>query len=130
LSRWLAPQTNIAALLHDHLGEVASAIGRLIFVGGRLVEPDPPEPAEFNVGHDPEAAALVHDSGLAITMYELDVFNQVLLTSAQADVALLCTDRGGKDQGQMIQMVWVETALRGRHAQVVGTACDQCWCSA
>jgi len=81
----LAPQTNIAALLRDHLGEVATAIGRLIFVGGRLVEPNPPEPAEFNVGHDPEAAAIVLDSGLAITMYGLDVFNQVLLSSAQAD---------------------------------------------
>jgi pyrimidine-specific ribonucleoside hydrolase len=81
----LAPQTNIAALLRDHLGEVATAIGRLIFVGGRLVEPNRPEPAEFNVGHDPEAAAIVLDSGLAITMYGLDVFNQVLLSSAQAD---------------------------------------------
>jgi len=81
----LAPQTNIAALLRDHLGEVATAIGRLIFVGGRLVEPEPPEPAEFNVGHDPEAAAIVLDSGLAITMYGLDVFNQVLVSSAVTD---------------------------------------------
>ena len=64
----LAPQTNIAMLLRDHLGKVATAIGQLIFVGGRVVEPEPPEPAEFNVGHDPEAAAIVLDSGLAITM--------------------------------------------------------------
>src|SRR5829696_9717727 len=72
-------------LLRDHLGEVATAIGRLIFVGGRLVEPNPPEPVEFNVGHDPEAAAIVLDSGLAITMYGLDVFNQVLVSSAVTD---------------------------------------------
>jgi inosine-uridine nucleoside N-ribohydrolase len=81
----LAPQTNIAVLVRDHLGEIATAIQRLNFVGGRLVEPEPPEPAEFNVGHDPEAAAIVLESGLAITMYGLDVFNQVLVSSAATD---------------------------------------------
>ena len=81
----LAPQTNIAMLLRDHLDEVATAIGRLIFVGGRVVEPEP-EPAEFNVGHDPEAAAIVLDSGLAITMYGLDLIEQVHVSSAATDV--------------------------------------------
>ena len=81
----LAPQTNIAMLLGDHLDQVATVIERLIFVGGRLSEPYPPEPAEFNVGHDPEAAGIVLESGLAITMYGLDVFNQVFVSSAASD---------------------------------------------
>ena len=33
--------------------------------------------AEFNVWHDPEAAAIVLDSGIPTFMYGLDVFNQV-----------------------------------------------------
>jgi pyrimidine-specific ribonucleoside hydrolase len=100
----LAPQTNIAALLHDHLGEVATAIGRLIFVGGRLVEPNSPQPAEFNVGHDPEAAAIVLDSGLAITMYGLDVFDQVLLPSAQANALAEQKHRATRLAGELLRV--------------------------
>ena len=40
--------------------------------------------AEFNVWHDPEAAAIVLGSGIPIFMYGLDVFDQV---SVQQDAA-------------------------------------------
>ena len=46
----LAPQTNLAMLVPDHLEQIAGTVEKLIFVGGRLAKVDPAEPAEFNVG--------------------------------------------------------------------------------
>ena len=40
--------------------------------------------AEFNVWHDPEAAAIVLGSGVPLTMYGLDVFNHVSVPEATA----------------------------------------------
>jgi pyrimidine-specific ribonucleoside hydrolase len=109
----LAPQTNIATLLRDHLDQVATVIERLIFVGGRLSEPYPPEPAEFNVGHDPEAAGIVLESGLAITMYGLDVFNQVFVSSAASDALA--------EQKRPVARLAGEL-LRVRHGRLIGDA--------
>jgi pyrimidine-specific ribonucleoside hydrolase len=79
----LAPQTNLAMLVRDHLEQIAGTVEKLIFVGGRLEKGDPAQPAEFNVGHDPEAAAIVLGAaGLPINMYGLDVFNQVVVSEA------------------------------------------------
>ena len=41
--------------------------------------------AEFNIRQDPEAAAIVLESGLTIRLYPLDVFRQVALTRADID---------------------------------------------
>ncbi len=79
----LGPQTNLAMLVRDHLEEIAGSIDKLIFVGGQVAQTD--EPGEFNVGHDPEAAAIVLGSGLPITMYGLDVFNQVTASEASIE---------------------------------------------
>jgi inosine-uridine nucleoside N-ribohydrolase len=109
----LAPQTNIAMLLRDHLRQIATAIERLVFVGGRLMEPEPPESAEFNVGHDPEAAAIVLDSGLPITMYGLDVFDQVLVSSAATDALAEQDKPAARLAGQL---------LRVRRGRLIGDA--------
>ena len=109
----MAPQTNIAMLLRDHLREIATAIERLIFVGGRLVEPEPPEPAEFNVGHDPEAAAIVLESGLAITMYGLDVFSQVPISSAATDALAEQNHPATRLAGELLHV---------RHGRLIGDA--------
>jgi pyrimidine-specific ribonucleoside hydrolase len=79
----LAPQTNVATVLatHPHL---AGRLERIVFVGGRIAETNPPAPAEFNVGHDPEAVAAVLRAGVPITMYGLDVFDQVVVTEVTA----------------------------------------------
>ena len=100
----LAPQTNLAMLIRDHMREIATSIERLIFVGGRLVEPEPPQPAEFNVGHDAEAAAIVLESGLAITMYGLDVFNQVLVSSAATDALTEQTHPATRLAGELLHV--------------------------
>lgn len=72
----LAPQTNLALLLRTH-PEVADRIERIVFMGGSASIGNATAVAEFNVWHDPEAAAIVLSSGVPTFMYGLDVFNQV-----------------------------------------------------
>jgi pyrimidine-specific ribonucleoside hydrolase len=109
----LAPLTNLAMLVRNHLEEIAGSIEKLIFVGGRLAEVDPPEPAEFNVGHDPEATATVVGAGLPITMYGLDVFTQVTV-SETGTARLAQSDRPAvRFSGEL---------LRVRHGRLIGHA--------
>lgn len=72
----LAPLTNIALLLRMH-ADAAQHIDRIVFMGGSATVGNASPVAEFNIWHDPEAAAVVVDSGIPLTMYGLDVFNTV-----------------------------------------------------
>jgi pyrimidine-specific ribonucleoside hydrolase len=77
----LAPQTNLALLLRAH-PEVVPRIERILFMGGSASLGNATAVAEFNVWHDPEAAAIVLDSGVPTYMYGLDVFNNVWVDQA------------------------------------------------
>jgi len=79
----LAPQTNLALLLRMH-PEVAANIERIVVMGGSASVGNATAVAEFNVWHDPEAAAIVFDAGIPVYMYGLDVFNRVSVDSARA----------------------------------------------
>src|SRR5699024_1519659 len=72
----LGPLTNLALLLRTH-PEVLSNLERLLFMGGSTGTGNATALAEFNVWHDPEAAAIVVGSDLPVTvpvtMYGLDV---------------------------------------------------------
>ncbi|MDX3575698.1 MULTISPECIES: nucleoside hydrolase [unclassified Streptomyces] len=81
-----APLTNIALLLRTH-PEVTRNIERIVFMGGAVTTGNATPVAEFNVWHDPEAAAILLTAGVPITMYGLDVFQRVLVPAA--DVARL-----------------------------------------
>ncbi|ANJ27923.1 nucleoside hydrolase [Agromyces aureus] len=72
----LAPQTNVALLLRTH-PEVVRHLERIVFMGGSASVGNATAVAEFNVWHDPEAAAIVLDAGVPTSMYGLDVFNEV-----------------------------------------------------
>lgn len=79
----LAPQTNLALLLRTY-PEVAGNLERIVFMGGSAGVGNATAVAEFNVWHDPEAAAIVLDANVPAYMYGLDVFNRV---SVEQDVA-------------------------------------------
>lgn len=72
----LAPLTNLALLIRTY-PEVVDRIGRIVFMGGSASVGNASAVAEFNIWHDPEAAAIVFSSGVPLTMYGLDVFNNV-----------------------------------------------------
>lgn len=72
--------TNIALLLQQH-PEVKPKIKRLILMGGSLSGGNVSSVAEFNVFTDPDAADIVFQSGLDITMIGLDVTLKALLSN-------------------------------------------------
>lgn len=80
----IGPLTNIALLLRLH-PELAPRIAHVCLMGGSVGEGNTTVSAEFNVYADPEAAAIVFESGLPITMMGLDVTHQAVLTTSALD---------------------------------------------
>jgi inosine-uridine nucleoside N-ribohydrolase len=74
----IGPLTNIALLVRLH-PELASRIAHVCLMGGSIGDGNTTVSAEFNVFADPEAAAIVFESGLPITMMGLDVTHQAVL---------------------------------------------------
>lgn len=97
----LAPQTNLALLLRTH-PEVADKLERIVFMGGSASVGNATAVAEFNVWHDPEAAAIVLDSGVPIFMYGLDVFNQVSVDQDAADLIAAGENPVGRVVGALL----------------------------
>ncbi|MFD4421832.1 nucleoside hydrolase [Agromyces sp. NPDC058484] len=93
----LAPQTNLALLLRTY-PEVAGRIERIVVMGGSASVGNATAVAEFNVWHDPEAAAIVLDSDVRTYMYGLDVFNRVAIDH---DVAV-SLERGDDALGRVV----------------------------
>jgi purine nucleosidase len=74
----IGPLTNIALLLRLHPG-IATRIAHFCLMGGSIGDGNTTVSAEFNVYADPEAAAIVFESGIPITMMGLDVTHQAVL---------------------------------------------------
>jgi len=71
------PLTNIAVTLLKS-PEIKTKIERIIIMGGALFDSNITPSAEFNMYVDPEAAKIVIDSGVPVTMVTLDVSNKAL----------------------------------------------------
>jgi pyrimidine-specific ribonucleoside hydrolase len=97
----LAPLTNIALLLRTH-PEVAERIAGIVFMGGSASIGNATAVAEFNIWHDPEAAAIVLDSGVPMTMYGLDVFYDVTVDAAAAELLSSSDEPGTRLAGRLI----------------------------
>jgi len=79
----LGPLTNIALLVRDHPA-VAARIGRLIVMGGAVDEPgNIGARSEYNFAADPEAAQIVLEARLDLTLIPLDVTRRVRVLPAQ-----------------------------------------------
>jgi pyrimidine-specific ribonucleoside hydrolase len=79
------PLTNIALLLRIH-PESRANIARIVFMGGAAGVGNATAVAEYNAWHDPEALAIVLDSGLPTVMYGLDVFHELRVTLFDAEI--------------------------------------------
>jgi len=75
----IGPLTNIATALNSD-PELAGMVRALVMMGGSLSGGNITPAAEFNVYVDPEAARIVFQSGLPITMVGLDVTRRTSLT--------------------------------------------------
>jgi pyrimidine-specific ribonucleoside hydrolase len=93
----LAPLTNIALLLRTY-PQAAAGLREIVFMGGAANVGNATASAEFNVWHDPEAAAIVLQSAaeldIPVVMYGLDVFYDVLVTREQAGELIAVGGRG------------------------------------
>jgi pyrimidine-specific ribonucleoside hydrolase len=79
------PLTNIALFLASYRRLAAEKVGGICLMGGAIGAGNWTPSAEFNIWVDPEAAAIVFDSGRPIAMLGLDVTHQAILTLADAD---------------------------------------------
>jgi pyrimidine-specific ribonucleoside hydrolase len=75
----IGPLTNVAAALNAD-PELPNMVKRLVMMGGSLSGGNITPAAEFNVYVDPEAARIVFQSGIPITMVGLDVTRKTSLT--------------------------------------------------
>ncbi|WP_141205997.1 nucleoside hydrolase [Streptomyces griseorubiginosus] len=96
-----APLTNIALLLRTH-PDVVRNIERIVFMGGAVATGNATPVAEFNVWHDPEAAAVLLTAGVPITMYGLDVFERVVVPAADVQRLRASAEPGLRMAGELL----------------------------
>ena len=75
----LGPLTNVATALNSD-PDIAAMIPAVVMMGGSLSGGNITPAAEFNIYVDPEAARIVFQSGIPITMVGLDVTRHTALT--------------------------------------------------
>src|SRR5437879_3296372 len=75
----IGPLTNVATALNSD-PELAAMVKSVVMMGGSLSGGNITPAAEFNVYVDPEAARIVFQSGIPITMVGLDVTRKTSLT--------------------------------------------------
>ena len=97
----LAPLTNIALLIRMH-PEVLPRIERVVMMGGSVGTGNATASAEFNVWHDPEAAAIVFSAGLDVLMYGLEPFYRVAVSHADAAELAASDDAGARLAGDLL----------------------------
>lgn len=68
----LGPMTNIALAIIEH-SDFAKLIKHIYFMGGAIYGGNSTTTAEFNIWKDPEAAQIVFNSGIKMSMIGLDV---------------------------------------------------------
>jgi len=82
----LGPLTNVALALRL-APDIRERITRIVMMGGSTSGGNITPAAEFNIYVDPEAAQIVFEAGVSITMVGLDVTNRAVFT--QEDVTVL-----------------------------------------
>lgn len=123
----LAPLTNIALLLRTY-PEAAGGLREIVFMGGAAQVGNATASAEFNVWHDPEAAAVVLQSaaelGIPVVMYGLDVFYDVRVSREQAAEL---TEVGGRGPAELAgRLIDYQCDRFGQQAATIGDAGAVC----
>jgi len=122
----LAPQTNLALLLRTY-PEVAGNLERIVFMGGSATVGNATAVAEFNVWHDPEAAAIVLDANVPTYMYGLDVFNRVAIDHDVAEALEHGDDAIGRVVGTLLgHRIALSGDERAEYTGLIGDAGAVC----
>ena len=97
----LAPLTNIALLLRAY-PQARTHIDRIVWMGGARRYGNVTASAEFNAWSDPEAAHEVLHSGIPITLYPLEPFYTVTVSSQQVAEYTSAEDAWIRTIGEML----------------------------
>jgi purine nucleosidase len=98
----LGPLTNIGLALVKE-PKIASRIKCIVAMGGGFFEGGNVTPtAEFNIYVDPQAARLVFESGIPITLIPLDCTHQALTTRARVEKFRVMKNRTGPATAQLL----------------------------
>ena len=106
----VGPLTNIATVLRAE-PEIAHLIPEIVIMGGSLSGGNITPAAEFNLYVDPEAARIVFDAGIPLTMVGLDVTEKVLLREEHVRVL----ERGQNPVSQAAGKIMRATLARAHH---------------
>jgi inosine-uridine nucleoside N-ribohydrolase len=113
----IGPLTNIAILLRSD-PEIAPLIRGIAIMGGSLSGGNITPSAEFNFYADPEAARVVFDANLPLTMVGLDVTRKVLLTEDHVKLLEASRDAVGQAAGKIMRAT-IERVRKGSGSPTV-----------
>jgi pyrimidine-specific ribonucleoside hydrolase len=123
----LAPLTNIALLLRTY-PDVAEGLHEIVFMGGAVQVGNATASAEFNVFHDPEAAAVVLDAcadlDIPVTMYGLEVFYEPRVSRHAAELMVSAGGGGAPELGG--QLMTFQCERFGSDSAPIGDAGAVC----
>jgi inosine-uridine nucleoside N-ribohydrolase len=109
----VGPLTNIGTVLREDPA-LAPMIRSIVIMGGSISRGNMTPAAEFNVWVDPEAARIVFDAGVPLTMVGLDVTRKVLFTPDHLKIL-----EGGKNPSAQaaarIMRATIENLAKGPH---------------
>jgi purine nucleosidase len=81
----IGPLTNVATAMQRE-PRFAGAVAEIVLMGGSTDRGNHTAAAEFNIGADPEAAAVVFDSSVPLRMFGLNLCHQVTASMTQVDL--------------------------------------------
>ncbi|MEH7398803.1 nucleoside hydrolase [Priestia megaterium] len=110
----IGPLTNIALLIKSY-PEVIKNINQLSIMGGACTGGNCTPVAEFNIYVDPDAAKIVFDSGIPITMFGLDVTHQIPMYKEDIDRIRYIGNKTGQFAAKMLDFYFKEDKIEGMH---------------
>jgi len=113
----VGPLTNIATVLRAD-PEIARMIPEIVIMGGSLSGGNITPAAEFNLYVDPEAARIVFDAGIPLTMVGLDVTEKVLLREEHIFALERSPDPVSQAAGKIMRATFIR-AKQGIDATVI-----------
>ena len=112
----VGPLTNVALALRDD-PDLAGKLRSIVIMGGSLSGGNVTPAAEFNLYVDPEAARVVFDAGVTLTMVGLDVTRKVLFTDERLKALEVAKNPSGIAAAK-IMAATLEHLNRGPHPMI------------
>ncbi len=112
----VGPLTNVALALRAD-PDLAGKLRSIVIMGGSLSGGNATPAAEFNLYVDPEAARVVFDAGVPLTMVGLDVTRKVLFTEERLKVMETAKNPSGVAAGRIMRAT-LERLNHGPHPMI------------